>query len=113
MALSFALLKDYRLDESPTLRLRSDFEVVYLDFDSEIEMSNYLRRPVMRQFCLEVLRPLRDVIMALRDRFRNASPVPRDSPWIRGQLGAYMIHIVRTAPSGGTPLALADAFLAG
>ncbi|KAJ6447941.1 hypothetical protein C8R47DRAFT_1085133 [Mycena vitilis] len=93
MALSFALLKDYRLDESPTLRLRSDFEVVYLDFDSEIEMSNYLRRPVMRQFCLEVLRPLRDVIMALRDRFRNASPVPRDSPWIRGQLGAYMIHI--------------------
>ncbi|KAJ7622783.1 hypothetical protein DFH06DRAFT_1143115 [Mycena polygramma] len=102
MALSFALLKDYRLDESPTLRLRSDFEVVYLDFDSEIEMSNYLRRPVMRQFCLEVLRPLRDVIMALRDRFRNASPVPRDSPWIRGQLGAYMIHIVRTAPSGGT-----------
>ncbi|KAJ6465666.1 hypothetical protein C8R47DRAFT_1079269, partial [Mycena vitilis] len=89
----FALLKDYRLDESPTLRLRSDFEVVYLDFDSEIEMSNYLRRPVMRQFCLEVLRPLRDVIMALRDRFHNASPVPRDSPWIRGQLGAYMIHI--------------------
>lgn len=94
MALRFGLLKELEPDSSPSLRDRSEFEAYFLDFPREEELVRYLRDPDVVKFSQIVLLPLRDVVMLVRDRFRNNGPLPRDSPWIRRQLSEYMRLIV-------------------
>ena len=95
MALRFALLRNCPPDGILPIRARSQFEVFYLDFDTEGELARYLRRPEVVVFAETVLSPLRDIALMIRDRFRDASPAPRDSVWLRTQLSHYIQLLVR------------------
>ena len=95
MALRIALLRDVTLHPRPLLDRRSDFEELYVDFDSPAEMVNYLRRPAVARLCRDYLRPLRDVAMSVRDRFRFQDPLAQDGPWVREQMCRYVAIVVR------------------
>lgn len=94
MALRFALLRDYQRGDPTSFRSRTQFEVFFLDLDTEEELVRYLRRPEVMQFSQGVLVPLRDTVMLIRDRFRVSPPVARDSPWIRHQTSIYLRFLV-------------------
>jgi hypothetical protein len=94
MALRFALLRNYRRNELPTRHSRTQFEVFFIDFDTDEELVRYLRRPEVSKFSLETLAPLRDQVMLIRDRFHGSAPLARDSSWIRRQTAVYMRSIV-------------------
>lgn len=96
MALRFALLKHRPDHGPPSERARSDFEVIFVDLDTHSDLVEFLQRPSMIEFSRDVLRPMRDIAMLVRDRFRNDDPQPRDSPWIRLQLARYLGLIVRS-----------------
>ncbi|KAJ7017472.1 hypothetical protein C8F04DRAFT_1279388 [Mycena alexandri] len=93
MALAFALLRNYRRNELPTRHSRTQFEVFFIDFDTDEELVRYLRRPEVSKFSLETLAPLRDQVMLIRDRFHGSAPLARDSSWIRRQTAVYMRSI--------------------
>ncbi|KAJ7026011.1 hypothetical protein C8F04DRAFT_1190928 [Mycena alexandri] len=93
MALRFALLRNYRRNELPTRHSRTQFEVFFIDFDTDEELVRYLRRPEVSKFSLETLAPLRDQVMLIRDRFHGSAPLARDSSWIRRQTAVYMRSI--------------------
>ncbi|KAJ7175541.1 hypothetical protein C8R46DRAFT_1030586 [Mycena filopes] len=93
MALGFALLQDYYRGQSSAFRTRTQFEIFFLDLDSEEDMVRYLRRPEVVQFSVDVLVPLRDTVMLGRDRFRTASPILRDSLWIRHETSNYLRYL--------------------
>ncbi|KAJ7689218.1 hypothetical protein B0H16DRAFT_1752949 [Mycena metata] len=93
MALRFALLRDYQRGDPSSFRSRTQFEVFFIDLDTEEELVRYLRRPEVSQFSQGVLVPLRDTVMLVRDRFRFSPPIARDSPWIRHQTSIYLRYL--------------------
>ncbi|KAJ6457212.1 hypothetical protein C8R45DRAFT_943184 [Mycena sanguinolenta] len=101
MALRISLL--LALHPCPSLDCHSDFEELYVDFDSPVEMVNYLRWPLVVRFCKEYLRPLRDVAMAIRDRFRFQDPMAQDGPWVREQMCRYVaiVSYISNCAEGG------------
>jgi hypothetical protein len=94
MALRFALLRDYHRGNPTSFCSRTQFEVFFIDLDTEEDLVRFLRRPEVARFSQQILAPLRDQVMAIRDRFHLAPPVARDSPWIRFQTSIYMRFLV-------------------
>ncbi|KAJ7713532.1 hypothetical protein B0H16DRAFT_1743233 [Mycena metata] len=90
MALRFALLRDYHRGDPTSFRSRTQFEVFFIDLDTEEDLVRFLRQPEVARFSQQILAPLRDQVMAIRDRFHLAPSVARDSPWIRFQTSIYM-----------------------
>lgn len=74
MALRFALLRDYHRGDPTSFRSRTQFEVFFIDLDTEEELVRFLRRPEVARFSQQVLAPLRDQVMQIRDRFHLAPP---------------------------------------
>ncbi|KAJ7029779.1 hypothetical protein C8F04DRAFT_1187455 [Mycena alexandri] len=93
MALRFALLRDYQRGAPTSFCTRSQFEVFFIDLDTEEELVCYLRRPEVTNFSQQILVPLRDQVMLVRDHFRGSPPAARDSPWIRHQTSVYMCYL--------------------
>ena len=100
MALRFALLRDYQRGDPSSFRSRTQFEVFFIDLDTEEELVRYLRRPEVSQFSQGVLVPLCDTVMLVCDRFRFSPPIARDSPWIRHQTSIYLRYLVREPTRG-------------
>ncbi|KAJ7711584.1 hypothetical protein B0H16DRAFT_1480241 [Mycena metata] len=96
MALRFALLRDYHRGDPSSFRSRTQFEVFFIDLDTEEDLVRFLRRPEVARFSQQILAPLRDQVMPIRDRFHLAPPVARDSPWIRFQTSIYMRFLFQT-----------------
>lgn len=95
MALRFALLRDGGHRSQPVaLRHRTQFETIFLDFDTEEQLVRFLRHPDMVKYCENVLCPIRDIVMLVRDRFRSNPALPKDAPWIRTQGAAYLRLLV-------------------
>ncbi|KAJ7732740.1 hypothetical protein DFH07DRAFT_968310 [Mycena maculata] len=90
MALRYGLLKDISHGPAVQLSERAQFDTIFLDFDTEEELSLYLRRPDIQNYCRVVIGPLHDIIMLVRDRFRDEAPLPRDTPWVRAQMSDYI-----------------------
>ncbi|KAJ7023302.1 hypothetical protein C8F04DRAFT_1271490 [Mycena alexandri] len=93
MALRFALLRDYQRGAPASFRTCSQFEVFFIDLDTEEELVRYLRRPEVTNFSQQILVPLRDQVMLVRDRSRGSPPAARDSPWICHQTSVYMCYL--------------------
>ncbi|KAJ7702002.1 hypothetical protein B0H16DRAFT_1483293 [Mycena metata] len=93
MALRFALLRDYHCGDPSSFRSRTQFEVFFIDLDTEEDLVRFLRCPEVARFSQQILAPLRDQVMLIRDRFHLAPPVARDSPWIRFQTSIYMCFL--------------------
>lgn len=104
MALRFALLRDYQRGAPASFRTRSQFEVFFIDLDTEEELVRYLRRPEVTNFSQQILVPLRDQVMLVRDRFRGSPPAARDSPWIRHQTSVYMRYLVSRYSMAALPM---------
>ncbi|KAJ7780755.1 hypothetical protein DFH07DRAFT_765252 [Mycena maculata] len=81
MALRYGLLKDISRGPAIQLSERAQFDTIFLDFDTEEELSLYLRRPDIQNYCRIVIGPLRDIIMLVWDCFRNEALLPHDAPW--------------------------------
>lgn len=94
MALRFALLKDVCRPAISSDRSRSQYEVFFVDFDTQAELVQYLCRPEVVNYCHNVLGPLRDVVSLIRDRFRICLPLPKDTPWLRRHLANFLHHLV-------------------
>ncbi|KAJ7817020.1 hypothetical protein B0H13DRAFT_1923192 [Mycena leptocephala] len=101
MALRFALLKDVCRPAIGSDRSRSQYEVFFVDFDTQEELVQYLCRPEVVNYCHNVLGPLRDVVSLIRDRFRVRLPLPKDAPWLRRHLANFLHHLGTVARAIG------------
>ncbi|KAJ7921303.1 hypothetical protein B0H13DRAFT_2318654 [Mycena leptocephala] len=82
-------------------RSRSQYEVFFVDFDTQAELVQYLCRPKVVNYCHNVLGPLRDVVSLIHDRFRIRLPLPKDAPWLRRHLANFLHHLGTVARAIG------------
>ncbi|KAJ7813245.1 hypothetical protein B0H13DRAFT_2382644 [Mycena leptocephala] len=82
-------------------RSRSQYEVFFVDFDTQAELVQYLCRPEVVNYCHNVLGPLRDVVSLIHDRFRVRLPLPKDAPWLRRHLANFLHHLGTVARAIG------------
>ncbi|KAJ6592943.1 hypothetical protein B0H19DRAFT_1245742 [Mycena capillaripes] len=108
MALRFALSRDVVQGTTPLRSTRSQYEVFFIDFDTHEELTLYLRRPEVINYCHNVLSPLRDIVMLVRDRFRSQAPQPKDIPWLRQQLSQYLRLLDVVAHAIGPAMSVAQ-----
>ncbi|KAJ7836180.1 hypothetical protein B0H13DRAFT_1913263 [Mycena leptocephala] len=102
------LLKDVCRPAIGSDRSRSQYEVFFVDFDTQAELVQYLCRPEVVNYCHNVLGPLRDVVSLIHDRFRVRLPLPKDAPWLRRHLANFLHHL--HAPLVQTNLSVAEAY---
>ncbi|KAJ7895847.1 hypothetical protein B0H13DRAFT_1885369 [Mycena leptocephala] len=82
-------------------RSRSQYEVFFVDFDTQAELVQYLCRPEVVNYCHNVLGPLRDVVSLICDRFCVRLPLPKDAPWLRHHLANFLRHLGTVAHAIG------------
>ncbi|KAJ7859914.1 hypothetical protein B0H13DRAFT_1901269 [Mycena leptocephala] len=79
-------------------RSRSQYEVFFVDFDTQAELVQYLCRPEVVIIAITSL---------IRDRFRVRLPLPKDAPWLRRHLANFLHHLTNLSVAEAYP----DSFL--